>query len=321
MALRKQRDFPWWDATFWLREKPRDHFDTPSSLCGPLLARLLMEWVRRLELRTVVDLGCGDGVLLSHLSTLSQPDISLIGIDVRNLPDRPGVTHRRHYWSVSNDDWESPFTGSCAPEPWPATSGPILAIAVEWLDDLPAVVASTRADGSAVEITPCGADRPLSGPDAAWLRRWWPGPGRAVVGRTRDEAWHRLAENLPPGSVLATIDYGHVRGDRPPDGGLGAHRHGRATTPGTAGNVTAAVAVDALAAAAEQAGAQGWWFSRLADLPKGFWPIGDDRPLTRLALRTQEHLLTDPHRFGGFWLVAHRIPGRPGSGSVPTAHP
>lgn len=321
MSFTNRSDFPWWNPQFWSREYPKEHFDTPSTLCGAALARLLADWVRRLGLTMIIDIGCGDGTLLNHLTTVSPPGISLVGIDVRSLPDQPGVTFRRHYWSVSDEGWQTP--DSARPDDssstWPNT--PALAFAVEWLDDLPAAVSDRQPGETAREIEPDGTTRQLVAADADWLKQWWPEPGRAVVGRTRDRAWHWLAERLPAGSVLATIDYGHLSADRPADGGLAAHYRGNPVAPGTAGNTTAAVAVDALAAAVERSGAERWWFSRLADLPRDFWPIEDNRPLTRLALRSQRQLLTDRAHFGDFWLVAHRIPARAAAGPGASSRP
>ncbi|WP_425308100.1 hypothetical protein AADG42_04890 [Ammonicoccus fulvus] len=321
MDFRNRKDFPWWNPRFWSDEYPGEHFDTPSTLCGALLARLLADWVRQLGLTMIIDLGCGDGNLLNHLSKVAESDISLLGIDVRSLPDQPGVTFRKHYWSVSHECWKASDSAGpgASSSMWP--SAPALAFAVEWLDDLPAGVSAREPGGSAHEIDPEGNRRPLSPADADWLKQWWPGPGRAVVGRTRDRAWQWLAERLPPGSILATIDYGHVRGDRPSDGGLAAHYRGAPVRPGAAGNTTAAVAVDALAAAVEDIGAERWWFHRLADLPPDFWPVDDDRPLTHLALRSQRQLLTDPAHFGNFWLVAHRIPARGAADSGGSGRP
>lgn len=321
MSFRNRKEFPWWNTQFWPDEYPKEHFDTPSTLCGALLARLLADWANRLGLSAIVDLGCGDGTLLRHLATASPANISLIGIDVRPLPDQPRVTFRRQYWSVSKEcwepsDWVHPGPSSQA---WP--NHPVLAFAVEWLDDLPAVVSHRKPGRAALEIDPDGGQRPLSRADTDWLRQWWPAPGRAVIGRTRERTWQWLAARLPPGSVLATLDYGHTRDDRPHDGGLAAHYRGAPVPPGGGGNTTAAVAVDALAAAIESSGAERWWFQRLADLPEDFWPVEDEHPLTHLALRSQRQILTDPAHFGAFWLVAHRIPARGAAGPGASGRP
>lgn len=292
----------WWDHTFWDAHLPSRHFDTPGTLCALPLGGIFLAWIRNFELTGVLEIGCGDGRILTECQ-FRNPDLPCTGVDVRH-PFGPrswqAVTAR---WDVSREEWRGAEF---------LDSRPRLVVAVEWLDDLPAVVAEER--NAPVAVGPDGRTAELSARDRAWLERWWPlAPGtRAVVGRSRDRAWQWLAERLAPGSVLATIDYGHTADSRPPDGGLTAHLAGQRVTPGPGVNVTAGVAVDSLAAAVESVGAERLWCERLADLPAGFWGA-EGTGLAGLALRSQEALLRDPDRFGGFWLVAHRI----GAGNRP----
>jgi hypothetical protein len=121
---------------------------------------------------------------------------------------------------------------------------------------------------------------PPAAPDLAWLDRWWPTGTesadrngvdqvrvdqvrvdrvRAEVGRTRDRAWQGVIAALrTSGGAALMIDYGHLRTARPPQGSLTGFVHGRevAPEPSPAVNLTADVAVDAVAAAGEEAGAR-----------------------------------------------------------------
>ncbi|MDO5498825.1 MAG: hypothetical protein Q4F67_03985 [Propionibacteriaceae bacterium] len=240
-------------------------------------------------------------------------------MDVREPAGDRAWDYRRLAWDVTAECWRSVgpedgdrtgFADLLGPE-----RPPLLAYAIEWLDDLPAPVASVDPSAPPVAVGPDGSTAALDTADRQWLARWWPAsePGRAVVGRTRDAAWRWLAQRLPPGSLLVSVDYGHVRAERPVDGGLAAYRDGLRVEPGPGTNVTAGVAVDALAAAVEETGAQRLWCHRLADLPADFWDRTQRAGLAGLAMRSQVQLLRDPRRFGQFWLVAHRIPapGRP----------
>lgn len=134
-----------------------------------------------------------------------------------------------------------------------------LLFANEWLDNVPTPVTETDADGIDRYVlvrTADGAERlgePVTGADAAWLRRWWPsaGPGsRAEIGRPRDEAWARAVSTLSAGLAVA-VDYAHVREARPPFGTLTGFRAGREVRPVPDGScdLTSHVALDACAAA------------------------------------------------------------------------
>lgn len=290
-----ERSLEWWDPIFWQENRPHSHFDTPSTLCAPLLAGIFRSWQEKFALTGVVEIGAGDGRILDEYARAG--DLSYLGVDIREQPDGqpwPWVSAR---WDSAAEEWVGPEF---------LAERPLLVTAVEWLDDLPAPVAEI-AGAHPLAIVPDGGTSELSTADRAWLKRWWPAGSRAVVGRPRDRAWEWLARRLAPGSVLATIDYGHTLADRPADGGLTAHLAGHQVAPGPGVNVTAGIAVDSLAAAVEDAGAQRLWCTRLADLPPDFWPIAGSG-LNQLSLRSQEALLRDPERFGGFWLIAHQIP-------------
>ena len=75
---------------------------------------------------------------------------------------------------------------------------------------------------------------------------------RAEIGLSRDAAWHQAVAVLARGVAIA-IDYAHVRTSRPLLGTLTGYAHGRQTVPVPDGScdITAHVALDACAAAAD----------------------------------------------------------------------
>lgn len=286
-----------WDSEFWSANIPENHFDTPSTLCGPLLAKSLLQWVRESQITEVIEIGCNSGTFLSQMQA-SARGITCAGVDVR--PTVSCSSHRIlcQRWDSLIQTWQALDDSGDFAAFLTKSSERKLVVAIEWLDDLAAPVTwqGRSMDGGR-----------LSEAERQWLRRWWPQPGRVVVGLPRDRAWRWLAQRLPEGSLLVTIDYGHIVADRPLDGGLAAHHHGRLVPPGQGVNTTAAVAVDSLAEAVESVGASRLALTRLKDLPSTFWATDDADPLRSLALRSQEQLLRDPGRFGNFWLVAHRV--------------
>ncbi|WP_405713952.1 MULTISPECIES: SAM-dependent methyltransferase [unclassified Streptomyces] len=238
-------------------EGPAGHFRTSvhaSPLFAAAVARLLVGTARELGTGSVdlVDLGAGRGELLTGVLA-ALPAAGADGLAVRayavELAARPPGLDARIEW--------------CA-EPPPGIRG--LLFANEWLDNVPAEVAETDADGvdRYVQVrTRDGAERlgePVTGADAEWLRRWWPsaGPGgRAEIGRPRDEAWARAVATLAGGLAVA-VDYAHVRDARPPFGTLTGFRAGREVRPVPDGScdLTSHVALDACAAAGAFAGAR-----------------------------------------------------------------
>lgn len=133
-----------------------------------------------------------------------------------------------------------------------------LLLATEWLDNVPVdVVQDDRyvlVEPSTGEEAPGGT---VDADDAAWLARWWPYAPRAEVGRSRDRAWAEAVGALDRGLALA-VDYGHLRTDRPVRGTLAGFRDGRQVPPVPDGtcDITAHVAMDAVAAAGAEAAAE-----------------------------------------------------------------
>lgn len=296
----------WEDFRFWRRNWPSQHFDTPGTLAAPLLARWLIRTARDFGCTTIVEIGFGNGHIQTEIARLA-PTLTRIGVDIRPAP---GLECRQliQEWDTSSGQWLTGSEDSGLDAVLRDFDQPVLAFAVEWLDDLVGEIAHRDARGDLRTLGPSGLLAALGSADAAWAAQWWPQPGTLTVGRTRDAAWSWLARHLPPRSMLATIDYGHVVTDRPADGGFLAHRDGRSVPPEEGANLTASVAVDSLAAAVEMIGCERLACARLAELPKDHWAWPTDDPLTTLALRSQEQLLRDPRRFGHFWLVQHLTP-------------
>ncbi|MGW2064787.1 SAM-dependent methyltransferase [Streptomyces sp. NBC_00121] len=231
-------------------EGPAGHFRTSvhaSPLFAAAVARLLVRTARELGTDAVdlVDLGAGRGELVTGVLA-ALPGIAPTGLSVRayavEIAGRPDALDPRIEWRA---------------EPPPGARG--LLFANEWLDNVPTPVAETDADGIDRYVlvrTADGAERlgePVTGEDAAWLRRWWPstGPGsRAEIGRPRDEAWARAVSTVSAGLAVA-VDYAHVRQARPPFGTLTGFRAGREVRPVPDGScdLTSHVALDACAAA------------------------------------------------------------------------
>ncbi len=227
-----------WDAAlygsagFFRTSRPGDHFRTSAHI--GTFATAVAELARRSSARSVVDLGCGGGELLTALHAL-LPGVELIGVEVA---DRPGTLPDDVRWQT---DLPQRIDG--------------LLIANEWLDNLPCDVVELDDAGTVREvlIDPATGQESLGAPyGSAWLRDWWPlleAGERAEVGDVRDAAWADAVARVD-GTAVA-IDYGHRREDRPPFGSLRSYMDGREVDvlPDGSRDVTADVAVDAVAAA------------------------------------------------------------------------
>lgn len=294
---------------------PSAHFRTSvhaSGLLGAAVARL----ARESGLHRVVDVGSGQGELLAALRA-ADAGLALVGLDVADRPaDLP-----------DDAQWVQTDGGDALPldQPWWRGS---LVVAHEWLDDVPCPVVE-RDDAlrwRLVEVDPrTGAERlgaPATDEHRAWLDRWWstgdlPAAGeRAEVGAVRDRAWAALV-GASHGSLLLAVDYCHHAGDRPPGGTLLGYRDGAACPPVPDGtcDVTAHVALDAVAASGETAGTtssalltQRTVLRRLGvdgRLPAASGASVDPRAyLAALSRASQAGELLDPAGLGGFgWLL------------------
>ncbi|MCH6161833.1 SAM-dependent methyltransferase [Streptomyces marispadix] len=157
---------------FYEREPPAAHFRTSvhvSRLFAIAVARLLRhvddELGRPREL-AMVDVGAGRGELLTGVLEALPDEVSerVRPYAVERAPRPPGLDERI-VWSHRL--------------PAPASLSGLL-FANEWLDNVPLDVAENDSDGvprTVLVRTSDGAERlgePVHGPDADWLRRWWP---------------------------------------------------------------------------------------------------------------------------------------------------
>ncbi|MFI8963607.1 SAM-dependent methyltransferase [Streptomyces sp. NPDC053493] len=230
---------------FFLRpEGPAGHFRTSvhaSPLFAGAVARLLVRVAEELGTDEVafVDVGAGRGELLTGVLAAVPAGLRVRPYGVERAA-RPAGLDPRITWTGRVPDGERG-----------------LLFANEWLDNVPVDVAEADETGTAryVEVRADGTERlgaAVTGPDAAWLERWWPlaGPGeRAEIGRPRDEAWAAAVGALAAGTAVA-VDYAHLAPARPPFGTLTAFRRGREVPPVPDGScdLTAHVALDACAA-------------------------------------------------------------------------
>jgi SAM-dependent MidA family methyltransferase len=258
----------------------------------------------------LVDIGAGRGELLGQVlaGAGAEPELArrITAHAVEVIP-RPAGLDPRIRWCAS---------------PPPSITG--LAVASEWLDNIPLdVVELTAAGPAVVEVDPAtGAERPGPPPhqaDLSWMRAWWPlrAPGdRAEVGRPRCEAWAGVVRSLRRGVALAA-DYGHLKATRPGCGTLTGYLAGRAVLalPDGSRDVTAHVAFDACAAAGRRAGAEQTLLTTQREALRRLGVDGRRPPLAlaasdperyvrELCHATEKAELTDAAGLGGFgWLV------------------
>jgi SAM-dependent MidA family methyltransferase len=245
----------------------------------------------------LVDVGAGRGELLAQVAGGFGPRLRVTAVEVVPVDGVPTVRDVAEL---------APVRG--------------LLVANEWLDDVPLDVVVRGADGPRlVLVDPDGTEQlgPPPEPAAlAWLERWWPAGARAEIGSSRDEAWAAAVGRIA-GGVAVAIDYGHEASARPPAGTLAGYRAGRRVPPVPDGgsNLTAHVALDAVAAAGRRAGAGD---TRLDDQRTALLTLGVDprRPPVNLARTDPDGYvralarageaaeLTDRSGLGAFrWLV------------------
>ncbi|WP_373317065.1 SAM-dependent methyltransferase [Streptomyces sulfonofaciens] len=288
-------------------EGPAGHFRTSvhaSRLFAEAVARLLCRVDEALghpaEL-AFVDMGAGRGELVSGVLAALPAEVAArargyaveragahpgAGAGNRDAPHAAGVGAVRGAAHPSFAEDAGAYRVTWCRTPPQGVRG--LLFANEWLDNVPLDIVETgpdgvphrvlvRGDGTEVLGGPVG-----EGPDARWLRRWWPlaaRPGlRAEIGRTRDEAWAAAVGTLEAGYAVAA-DYGHRRDSRPPYGTLSGFRAGREVAPVPDGScdITAHVALDACAAAGAGRAAEGAADHR-SDHPGGHRPGRDGTP-------------------------------------------
>jgi SAM-dependent MidA family methyltransferase len=182
-------------------------------------------------------------------------------------------------------------------------------ICCEWLDDLPCPVVTRHADGwRELIINDDGQEQAgprLESEQLAWADRWWPGGERAEIGLTRDRAWAEMVKLIMKrGGCAIMIDYGHTAPRRPVTGSLAAYRDGRALDPrpGSTVNLTAHVAIDAVRAAGEAAGATTTFCGLQSEVvPELLQADTHADPLVDLGRRSEHAALSSQYVWGSHW--------------------
>ncbi|MGN9787478.1 SAM-dependent methyltransferase [Nonomuraea sp. ZG12] len=305
------------ESGFYLRERPSGHFRTSvsaSAVFAEAVLSLLVQVDAELGMPgklDLVDIGAGEGVLVGRVLGAADPELrSRLRVTAVDLSPRPpGLP--------PEIDWRATVPAGI--------NG--LAIANEWLDNIPLDVAEQTCDGPRLVLvdTETGAERlgdPPTEADREWLDRWWPLSGtgaRAEIGWPRDAAWATVLARLERGRAIA-VDYAHPVDNRPPCGTLTGYRDGAVVMPVPDGtcDITAHVALDACAEAGRWAGAISTTLSTQRVALRALGITGTRPPLDlarvnargylrSLARASEEAELIDSSGLGGFgWLSQSR---------------
>lgn len=295
---------------------PAAHFRTSthaSPLLGQALLRLLSQVDAALgqpERLDVVDIGAGRGELLTTLAHLIPPELGRrLRLTAVELAPRPAAL-------PATIDWrDTPPTGVTG-----------LLLATEWLDNIPLDAAEYGATGwTRILVEPATGAESTGGPvepaEATWLTTWWPPVpgGRAEIGLPRDLAWRDAIDTLDRGLAL-TVDYGHLRNDRPLLGTLTGFRAGRQVpaVPDGGSDLTAHVAMDSVAAAGSATAGLPYALVSQRKALRALGADGGRPPLTlattnptayvrALAAASTVAELTDPTGLGGHWWLLQPV--------------
>ncbi len=281
---------------------PAAHFRTASHAAALPLAAALSRLVPGAT--AVVDIGAGRGELLTALAATTS--LRLHGVDLAGRPQGlpPTVAWHTGLDAVPAAAWDG-----------------ALVIAWELLDTVPCPVAEVDPAGTPrrVLVADDGTEalgEPLDGADLDWCGRWWPltAPGRrAEIGATRDAVWADVVRRAVGAVALLAVDYRHTRADRPPLGSLAGYRAGRLVPPVPDGScdVTAHVALDAVAAAGEAAGATTLALTTQREALRALGLTGRPERFTAdaLARASAQAELLDPGGLGGFGWLLQAAPG------------
>ena len=306
------------DGGFYRRgERPAEHFRTSvhaSSRFAAAIARLLVEvdvLLGHPAKVDVVDIGAGSGRLLCNILACIPDELaSRLAATAVEIAPRPTGIPAGIAW---RPDLPDHITG--------------LAVANEWLDNVPLDVVERTPDGvRTVLVHPAtGDERPGPSPsdeDHAWLDQWWPlrEPGdRAEIGHPRCAAWASVVERLSRGLALA-VDYSHARETRPVYGTITGYRDGLTVpaVPDGSCDVTAHVALDACISAGERAGATSTLLTTQRTALRALGLTGARPPrdladrdprayVTALCHAGEDAELTDPSGLGGFGWLAQTV--------------
>jgi SAM-dependent MidA family methyltransferase len=292
-------------------EGPAGHFRTASHAAPRELAAALGRLATELGCTAIVDVGAGRGELLNALDADpgTRAQLRLWGVDVVGRP--PGLP--------AGVGWTSALIGPDGMGGMGGMAAGVLAGALvigwELLDVVPCPILELDADGvlRTLLVEPGTGREALGGPaalpDREWCERWWPSGetaegepaegDRLEVGAPRDQLWAALvtrAVAAGAGALLA-VDYAHDRQSRPSLGSLTGFRAGRAVPPRPDGSMdlTAHVALDAVAAAGLAAGAAS---TRLSSQHTALRALG-----------VTDSELLDPGGLGGFGWLLQRVGG------------
>ena len=266
-----------------------------SSTASPHFARALLRLAAHVDAAldfpdpfTVVEVAAARGALLAALRAHVADEapqladrLRLVGVDRAPAPGADGVT-----WHADLTDVHL-FTG--------------LLVANEWLDNVPCDVAEqTGSCAVYVEVDEAGNERRgdrVEPHDQQWLDTWWPlvdEGERAEIGARRDASWCQAVSKLDRGLAVC-VDYAHDLAQREAGlfaaGTLAAYRQGRQVlpVPDATCDITAHVALDAVAAAGEVAGATSTYVTDQRSALRALGVTGA-RPAIELAT-------TDPHAY------------------------
>ena len=301
---------------FYRQNAPESHFRT-SVTASPLFALTLVPLITAVDEALhhppqfdLVDVGAGDGRLLCSLLAALPDDVAArtnaTAVELRPRPDDllSGIT-----WT---DELPNGVVG--------------LIIAHEYLDNVPCDVIELDDDGRPRQVMVDLASgeetlgEEVKDEQLRWLELWWPShaPGaRADVGIDRDRSWAEIVRALHRGAAVA-VDYGHLRDDREAGaysaGTLTGFRDGHQVIPVPDGScdLTAHVAMDAIASAGGHAGAEASALCRQTQVLRALGLHAGRPPLALahtdpqgyvegLSRASQAAELLDPASLGSFW--------------------
>ena len=318
--------------TFYSGQWPADHFATAPSHSTAVAEGLVHHLSYAIEhlhdggyfgVIDVCEVGGGDGTLMTQVLALAVQQHPAVEFRSRVIELRP-----RPPQLASTIEWIHGPMETHLPE---SIRG--LIFAHEVLDDVPLTLAQYDESLALRQVMVNSATgdeelgEPISAKDREWVSRWWPHQsvgGRVEIGASRDQVWAAIASTVSTGIAIA-IDYAHNQEQRSlgsfARGTLTGFRNGYACQPVPDGsmNITAHVALDACAVAAERACTPRPVTTALSSQRDilGVLDYSDAPPqsphdaLVAIAQHSQRELVRDTQGFGAFaWLIHHIGMGR-----------
>ena len=318
--------------TFYSGQWPADHFATAPSHSTAVAEGLVHHLTHVIEhlhdggyfgVIDVCEVGGGDGTLMTQVLDIAGQQHPAVAFRAKVIELRP-----RPPQLASTIEWIHGPMHTHLPE---SIRG--LIFAHEVLDDVPLTLAQFDASLTLRQVMVNAATgdeelgEPISANDREWVSRWWPhqsAGGRVEIGAARDQTWAAIASTVSTGIAIA-IDYAHTQEQRSLGslalGTLTGFRDGYACQPVPDGsmNITAHVALDACAVAAEQACAPLPVTTVLVSQRDALGvldrsaapPQSPHEALVAIAQHSQRELARDSSSFGAFtWLIHHIGMGR-----------